>query len=57
MNKREKLKRWKAAIQRRNWTAKHVARELGIVPQVVRNWTNGSQEIPEKRLIQLETAK
>ena len=54
MTKSEKLIRWRAAIQRRGWTVKRAAKELGINLQVAYNWNCGAQTIPEKRVLELE---
>ena len=55
MTKREKLKRWRKLIAAKQWKIKDVAGRLGVATQTAYNWNCGSQEIPDARLIQLES--
>jgi DNA-binding XRE family transcriptional regulator len=54
VTKREKLKRWRELLAEMDMTVKEVAERFGIAEQTAYNWNCGSQEIPDKRLEQLE---
>lgn len=57
MTKSEKLKEWKKQLKRLGINPREAAERLEVAKQTAYNWSCGGQEIPERRIKQLEAMK